>query len=239
MATTRSITLLVACAWLFAVSTSTVGAFTLMLSSNDFGKTNVFSTVNTFAFEIDIADPFQAGLFADPTITNIQYSVSGSLDPTPSGFPAFGFQLDHIFPSSPPITGAQFYGLNASAVAGQTLRFEISASADLSNGLQIDELMDLGGGVVFRLNAREEGTGRYHPAIIELMSDGTGRIQNSNNQGGVNPATMQVVNLDFGDEYITDLTFNPATFTIGVPEPARGVLLSLALAATALRRRRA
>jgi hypothetical protein len=161
---------------------------------------------------------------------------------TPSGFPSFGFALNHRFPASPPgpITGAEFYALNGSAVAGQTLRFQVSASADLSDGLQLDELDDLGGGVIFLFNGREEGTGRYHPAFLELRSDGTGIIQNADNMGGDNPAdgSPNEIDVDFGDEYITNLSFNPSTFTIGVPEPGVSFLLFGAGGLLAVRRRR-
>ena len=50
--------------------------------------------------------------------------------PTICAFPGFGFQLDHIFPLSPPITGAEFYLLNPTAPAGGRLQFSISAAAE-------------------------------------------------------------------------------------------------------------
>jgi hypothetical protein len=39
--------------------------------------------------------------------------------------------------------------------------------------------------------------------------------------GGDNPSDGFVgdINVDFGDEYITNLTFDPATLTLGIPEP--------------------
>jgi hypothetical protein len=234
--------LLLGAALTLGFGASPVRGFTLSFSSSDFGTTPVFSNVTTFAFDFVIAGPLHRGLYSDPGLSNIQYSVSGSLDATPSGFPAFGFALNHRFPGSPPgpITGAEFYALNGSAVPGQTLRFEVSPSADLSDGLQIDELVDLGGGVVFRFNGREEGTGRYHPAFIELNSDGTGRIQNADNMGGDNPqdGSPDEIDVAFGEEYITDLTFNPVTFTIGVPEPGVSSLLLCTGLLLALGRRR-
>jgi hypothetical protein len=144
---------LVTAAMLLSISASSVRAVTLSFSSSDFGKTPVFSNVTNFAFAIEIPDTLHAGLYSDPAISDIQYSVSGSLATTPSGFPAFGFQHNHRFPASPPITGPEFYALNASSVPGQTLRFEISASADFSDGIQIDALVDLGGGVVHRMRS--------------------------------------------------------------------------------------
>ena len=215
-------------------------AFVVSFSAADFTKSPFFSNVTTFAFDIDIDAAFQPGLYSDPSITNIQYSVSGSLTATPSGFPAFAFNLTDLPSLGDPITGAQFYALNPSSVAGQTLRFEISGSADLSDGLQADELVDLGDGVVFRFNGREEGTGRYHPTFIELKSDGTGRIQNADNMGGNNPFDSNPGEIDvgFGDEYITDLTFDPSSFTIAVPEPSGAMLLLAGAAFLVVRRKR-
>ena len=232
--------LLAVCCVLSAFLGSAGQAFTIQFSDADFSATPAFSNVTTFAFSIEIGAPLQAGLYADPAITDIQYSVSGSLDPTtPSGFPSFAFALNHIFPTSPPITGAAFYALNPSAAPGQTLRFQVAAGADLSDGLQVAELEDLGGGVVFRFDGREEGTGRYHPAFLELRADGTGTLQNADNFGGVNPFTNQVVNVARGDEYVTHLTFDPNTFTIAsVPEPSLAVLALVATAVLRLRARR-
>ena len=225
---------------MWTLSASPVRGATVSFTSSDFGKSPVFSNVATFAFDIEIADSLHAGLYSDPALADIQYSVSGSLAGTPSGFPSFGFQLNHRFPSSPPITGTEFYALNPSAIPGQTLRFEVSASADFSDGIQINELVDLGGGVVFRFNGREEGTGRYHPAFLELYSNGTGRIQNADNRGGDNPqdGSPDEIDVAFGEEYITDLTFDPATFTIAVPEPGVPALLFCGSVIAALRRRR-
>jgi hypothetical protein len=216
-------------------------ALTLVFDQGDFtAVTPVFSNVVTFNFNIRLGVPLQAGtLYADPVIDQIEYNVSGDLEMgTPSGFPSFVFQLSHLIapPPAPPtsISGALFYSLNPSAVAGQTVRFQVAAGADLSDGLQIAELVDLGGGVVFRIDGREEGTGRYHPMVIELRADGTGRIQNADNMGGENPITMEVVDVMVGEEYVTDLAFDPATFTIGIPEPSLVALLGCA--AVALRR---
>ncbi len=80
--------------------------------------------------------------------------------------------------------------------------FEIAANADFSDGIQADELVD--NGTILTLNAREVGNGRFHPPIFELYSDGTGRIQNSNNVHTVDP----LLEVNFGDEYITDLEFS-------------------------------
>jgi len=231
------------------IASATNGAVTIDFSNSDFTTTPDFSTVTTFSLQIDMAGSLQPGLVSDPAITNIQYSVSGSLssDPlTPSGFSSFGFRLDHIFPLSPPITGTDFYGLNASSVAGGTLQYSISALADLSNGLQLNELdvlavdadAGIGPGVIFHFNGREEGTGRYHPMFLQLYSDGTGLLQNSDNFGGINPSTLEVVDVNFGDEYITDLSFTPSNVTIAIPEPSSALVCGILMLAIALARRR-
>lgn len=205
--------------------TSSMCAFGIIIPSSGYTNIPEFSNVTTYHLEVDIAGPLQVGLFSNPVINNIQYSVSGSLDSTPSGFPSFAFSLSHIFPSSPPITGAEFYPLNGSSAG--TLQFQVNALADLSDGLQLDELDDLGGGLIFQFNGREVNTGRYHPMLMQLYSDGTGKVQNSNNSGGVNPATMEVVNVNFGEEYITNLTFDTSSITIAVPEPASALTFGL------------
>jgi hypothetical protein len=47
--------------------------------------------------------------------------------------------------------------------------------------------------------------------------------------GGVNPATGEVVDVDFGQEYISNLTFDASSLTLAVPEPSAGLLLALGL----------
>lgn len=92
------------------------------------------------------------------------------------------------------------------------MTFEVDITADLSDGLQVSELV--GTGIVFEFDGREVGTGRYHPAIVQLNADGTGSIRNSNNTGGINPGSGMEVDVDFGEEYITELTFIPSTLTL-------------------------
>lgn len=189
-------------------------AFTLTLSSDDFGVTPEFSSVTRFNFEIEIDEVLQAGMtYINPAISFFEYEIRGNLAPnTPSGFP--GFLLTRT------MDGTEFYA------QGSSLTFAVSASADLSNGLQISELS--GSNSIFTLNAREFDTGRYHPSLFELNADGTGTVQNSNNSGPTrtNPSSGELVDIDFGDEYISNLTFDPANTTIGVPEPSSALLLS-------------
>jgi len=181
----------------------------ITFSDTDFGKTPFFNNVQTFSFTIDIDAPLAAGVFNNPSLNSVVYSVSGTLPSgSPSGFS--GFNLERT------ITGVEFYA------QGSSLSFEIAAGADLSNGLQVSELV--GSGPVFIFDGREVDTGRYHPALFELNSDGTGSIRNSNNTGGVNPSSGEVVNVDFGDEYITNLTFDPSQLTITAAVPVPGAM---------------
>ena len=184
-------------------------AFVIAFDDDDFTTTPVFGTAEVFRFMIDVAGPVAPGVYSNPTLNGVVYSVFGGLESgTPSGFP--GFALNRT------IGGAEFY------LQGSSLSFEITAGADLSDGLQAAELA--GGTLVFELNAREVGTGRYHPPLLALNADGTGSIRNSNNTGGINPSTMEEVDVDLGEEYITDLTFDPETLTL-VAIPLPGALL--------------
>lgn len=167
----------------------------LSTSNNDYQITNVFGDVDLFTIEIDIDMTATPGLYFDPTIISVTYRVFGSLEAgTPSGFPSFDLQRD--------ISGTEFYQ------QGGSLLFEIAVDADFTDGIQASELIDNGN--ILTLNAREIGNGRFHPAILELYSDGTGRIQNSNNIHTVDP----LLEVNFGDEYITDLTFELASTTL-------------------------
>ena len=131
------------------------------------------------------------------------------------------------------IGGAEFYDQGD----GQSsLNFEIASTADLSDGVQFSELV--GDASAFVLNAREVGTGRYHPALLELNADGTGRILNSNNFGGINPGSGEEVNVDFGEEYIVNLTFDPSLTIIAVPEPGSAAAIMVGSIAIFARRRR-
>ncbi len=180
---------------LSAAFTANAQTMTLSLSSDDFVVTPVFSLVETFAIDIEINAPLAVSNYVNPDIVSVSYSVSGTLEPgTPSGFKAFALQRD--------ITGTEFYA------QGSSLSFQVATNAVLSDGVQSAELT--GAGIVFTFNGREVGNGRFHPALLELNADGTGRIQNSDNITSENPFQQN----DFGDEYITDLLFDPGNTTI-------------------------
>jgi len=189
------------------VGTANAQTMFLSISSDDYVVTNVFSDVDTFNIDIEINMPLLPGTFVNPDIVSVVYSVSGTLVAgTPSGFPAFALQRD--------ITGAEFYA------QGSSLSFSISPNAVLSDGIQVAELA--GNGIVFTFNGKEIDNGRFHPALLELNANGTGRIQNSDNVPVENPLQQ----VDFGEEYITDLMFDPGNTTLitgtpGAPDPKR------------------
>ena len=175
------------------------GAFaqtmTLRIANGDFQISNTFSNVDIFNIRVEIAAPLAAGVYNNPDIIDVTYQVMGDLVPgTPSGFPAFNLQRS--------MSGTEFYA------QGSSLSFEISPTAVLTDGVQVAELV--GAGVVFTFNAREIDNRRFHPALLELNADGTGRIQNSNNIHTLDPLNE----VEFGEEYITDLMFDPGNTTV-------------------------
>lgn len=198
------------CAISFWVGSS--AAFDIDFAAENFGLTPTFSNVQAFAFSIAVASPLTKGAYDDPSLISVEYSVFGSLSNTPSGFSSFNLRRN--------IVGTEFY------TQGSSLQFEVAPGADLSDGLQVSELVGEMG--VFVFNGREVDTGRYHPALVELNMDGTGLIQNSNNIGGINPASMEEVDVEIGEEYITALTFDPSVLTL-VPEPSAGLQLGSSL----------
>jgi hypothetical protein len=202
-------------------SGSAASAFTLAFEAADFGLNPTFSDVQTFEFTIEVEGPLRRGAFLDPALVGVVYHVFGELESTPSGFSTFNLHRT--------IGGAEYYQ------QGSSLQFEIAASANFADGLQASELVgDVG---VFVFNGREVGTGRYHPALFELNADGTGLIRNSNNMGGVNPGSMQIVDVDVGDEYVTELSFDPETLTLA-PEPSETLLMGVTITVMGIVRRR-
>ena len=208
-------------------------AFVISLSSDDFGITSVFNTINNFQFDIEVSEPLVAGAtYSNPALVTVDYEIFGSLpSPTPSMFPAFLLTRS--------IPGASFYSLSPEA----TLNFSVSATADLSDGLQIDELA--GTGTVFTFNARElnQDPGRYHPPVLTLNDDGTGSLANSNNMSTFpNPAPPSgngmLVDVEVGEEYDTTLSFEPSLTVSTVPEPSVFTLLAAAMIGCVSLRRR-
>jgi hypothetical protein len=176
-----------------------IGADVITFQASDFGLNPTFNDVHTFEFSININLAINAGTnYVNPELNGVDYHVSGTLANTPSGFPAFNLVRS--------IGGAEYY------TQGSSLAFAVDAAADLSDGLQVSELV--GAATVFEFDGREVDTGRYHPALFQLNADGTGMIQNSNNSGGINPGSGEEVDVDYGEEYITELSFNPSALTL-------------------------
>ncbi len=213
------------------------GPLTFSLSSDDVTIPDGLAgteegTVRDFAFDIGLVPGLSSGQsVSDPEISIVDYEVAGSLEAgNPSGFDSFFLRSEDINRGTGDLTGAQFYGNGAS------LQFDIAADADLSDGLQVSELEPLAGldfpapvdaeDAVFVLNAREDGTGRYHPPVVILRGDGTGQLLNSNNTGVNGQTGRDIVTdgLDFGNEYVTNFTFDPVALTIieADAEPAPG-----------------
>lgn len=182
--------------------------------------------VREFSLTLELATALAPGaILTDPNLGPVNYQVRGTLDAgNPSEFGSFNLLAGAINPDGAPLSEAQFYG------NGGALRFEIDGDADLSDGLQASELVPLGGldlpapvdtdGAVFLLDAREDGTGRYHPPLLILRADGTGQVLNSNNTGVNGQTGRDIVaedGLDYGLEYVTEFTFDPAALTLVAP----------------------
>ncbi len=219
----RNVTIWIFLALGFAIHHDARGAFTLSLDSGDFGAASVYNKVALFSFQFAVAEPLVAGReYSNPTLQGVAYTIRGVLDdpiPTPSMFP--GFFLVRT------IDGADFYNLSPDA----TLRFTVADSADFSDGLQFDELD--GTGTLFEFNAREldQAPGRYHPPILTLDSDGTGRLTNADNQSTFpNPppptGSGLLVDVEIAEEYDVRLSFNTGLTIVAVPEPSAVTLVA-------------
>ncbi len=182
-------------ATLVAFANANAQTMILSTSNSDYQVTPVFSDVGAFSIDVEIDAPLAPGVYIDPPIIRVTYQVTGVLEAgTPSEFPSFDLQRN--------ISGEVFYE------QGSSLRFEIAQNAVLSDGVQAIELV--GGGTVLTYNAREVDNERFHPALLELNANGTGRIQNSDNIPTLDP----LLEVAFGEEYITDLAFDPGNTTL-------------------------
>jgi len=170
----------------------TAHAFVIEFSQEDFDVSPEFNQVGTFNYSIDVDGGLVTGVYDDPVLNTVVYQVRGTLPTsTPSTFSAFDLQRT--------IDGADFYG------QGSSLYFEVSDTADLSDGLQLSELVPDTEGVIFTFNGREINNGRFHPSLFVLRQSETGTLQNSNNVPNTDPTDF--ISVDFGEEYITQLTF--------------------------------
>lgn len=183
---------------LLSLTSNVQARFVFAANHQSFDLVNVFSDVDEFQIYVEIAGELEPGVYNNPDILRVYYQVVGNLTAgTPSGFSSFNLQRN--------ISGIEFYG------QGSSLSFEIAESANLIDGVQADELID--NGTILTFNAREINNGRFHPAIFELYFGGAGRIQNSNNIVSEQPFQQ----VEFGAEYINDLTFEADQVTLLFP----------------------
>ncbi|MEM6689237.1 MAG: hypothetical protein AAF664_07425 [Planctomycetota bacterium] len=218
--------LLVTLAVSLSIMNSSLGhaAVSIQLTDDDFGITNTFNNIIIFEIDIELADSIvPGGTYVNPAIDQIDYRIFGQLpNATPSDFDAFNLLRGY--------SGADFYAQSPES----GLSFSVRADAVLTDGLQLSELVGTGSDPILTFNARElnQNPGRYHPPDLVLRADGTGRLQNANNMSTFpNPplpfGSGLIVDVDFGEEYIADLTFTPSAVTIAVPEPGSFGLLAL------------
>lgn len=194
MISVRTVTSLVFFSMLLASASAGAQTIRLTLTADDFVVTPVFNVVPLFSFDIEIDAPLAPGNYTNPPLVSVVYTVTGELRDTPSGFPAFALERE--------ISGEEFYA------QGSSLSFTIRPEAVLVDGIQAAELA--GDDTVFTFDGREIGNGRFHPALLELRADGSGRLLNSNNVITLEPMAA----VDFGDEYVTSLAFDPGNLTL-------------------------
>jgi hypothetical protein len=239
------ISIAIAMTALIGVMAGPAVAFTFSISSSSFGSSGIspsFSGVRSFEFEIDFSAPLvPGGVYDNSSISEVRYIVSGNLStspPTPSGFSAFF--LNRTSTGEGAISAVEWIA------QGSSVSFEVAESANLADGLQLSDLVPDLVGLIFELDAREFerlDRARYHPPQLLLYADGTGILRNSNNSSGstgtLNPATMLPVDVDFGEEYITMLTFDSSQIGVSAPEPGSGLLLGFGLIGLVSQRKRA
>lgn len=176
----------------------------MVIHHSDFELANEFNSLSFFGFEIIFEDDLEPGQHLNPPISYLEYHIVGALPmETPSGINVF--HLTRI------MDGEEFYG------QGSSMQFEIADGADLCDGLRFSELVD-----GFYMDAVEFGTGQYHSPVFELNTNGTGRIQNANNFGGINEESGLFVDIEVGEEYRVELAFDPIGYSI-VPQIAGDV----------------
>jgi len=238
----KPILITIASSILAVVPAGSTEAFTLFISNASFGSSGIspaFGNVQEFEFEVDFEGPLvPGGVYDNSGVTEVRYVVRGSLstDPaTPSGSPAF--LLNRTSSGEGAISAAEWIQ------QGSSIAFEVAGTAKLSDGLQLSELVPDMVGLIFELDAREFerlDRARYHPPQLLLYVDGTGILRNSNNSSGntgtINLATMLPVDVDFGEEYITHLSFDSSQITVTNPEPGSGLLLAVGLIGLASKR---
>lgn len=186
-----------ACFFLFSILVcSAIADDRIVIHIEDFETQNEFNSLSFFGFEIIFDGNLKLGVNENPPIAYLEYHLVGQLPAqTPSGITVF--HLTRI------MDGEEFYG------QGSSMIFEISDQADMSDGIQFSELV-----TGMTINAVEFDTGQYHSPLVELHPDGTGTIQNSNNSGGTNDETGMTVDVDFGEEYVTNLVFDANNYTL-------------------------